>query len=221
MLQSRIRAKQLGSAGLHANINCIDARQLKLSVNKSLSTETCFSLTDILCFWQRQSDWKVWYTETLISPVIQGGVLFLSTISSWYSTLWLEEVVISICLKAVWRLITVKQFVADENKWMNMHLHVLGCKMSCCPGPRWAGTQRCRLAANWTVCTPHRWMCYLQVLHRNIQTQTISIHAIRSQNAIYRKGSFSVTCLHTAYSCDEGRINITCQPRSRCQLINT
>lgn len=47
MLQSRLGAKLLGSPGPHAKTNCINARQPNLSVNKSLSTETCFSLTNI------------------------------------------------------------------------------------------------------------------------------------------------------------------------------
>lgn len=41
--------------------------------------------------------------------------------------------------------------------------------------------------------------------------------------AVHRRGtnSFRVTCLHTGNSCDEGRINITCEPCRRGQLENS
>lgn len=160
MLQSRLKAKHLGSVGPHAKSNCIDARQTKLSVNKSLSTETCFSLTNIICCRPRQSYWKVWYREILISLVFQGRVSVLDTITQQLVST--EELVISIWSRAVWRPITVKQFVAAGDECMNTHLHAPGCRESWDPGPGWAGTQRCGPAANRTACTPHQLTCCLR-----------------------------------------------------------
>lgn len=50
MFRSRLKAKVSGSAGPRAKSNCIDARQPELSVNKSLATQTCFLLANMLCF---------------------------------------------------------------------------------------------------------------------------------------------------------------------------
>lgn len=157
MLWSRPGAKRLGSTGPHAKSNCINARQPKLSVNKSLSTQTCFSLTSILCFRSRQSDWKVWNTGMLMRLVFQGEGHYQQLGSNDWKKYWLV-----FGPGVVWRLITVKQSAAAGNEWMNMHRHALGCRRSWGPRPEWAGTRRWRRAADRTACTPRRLTCYLK-----------------------------------------------------------
>lgn len=57
MFQSRLKANQLGSSGLHAKSNCINARQPELSVNERLSTNVF--LINVRALLRTVSDWKV------------------------------------------------------------------------------------------------------------------------------------------------------------------